>query len=495
MRTDRTVRSNLAVPHRMGPLAFAAVLAFSLVGLAGLAGLPNTASAAPTPPATTPPTASATFPPPAIDYLSAPRHALVVGNSRYPGAHALRNAESDARLIAARLKQAGYATELLLNANRGALFRAIGALADRMKSGGAAVLYYAGHGMEVDGRNLLLPLGAPLDQPAALAQAGLPVDFLITRLKDSGAHVSLVMLDACRNDPAQSAQGSRYRGAGAAGFAPQRPANGMLVAYSTQPGERALDGSGANSPFALALANWINRPGLPVEDVMKQVMTEVRSSTRDEQRPWVASSLIGDFALVPKPGSTARLVPARVGQTNVDGTAARGTASAGTQPATTVNGAALMQWFQNPEAGAQAELTRQIEREARGVNADDLPRLERQARGGSVLAASVLGTAYRKGFGVGPQATRSTRTALKWFELAAKQGMPYAQNELGEMHYLGHGTPRDAAKAKRYFEDAAAQGSMAARLNLLQVQMESGQFSAEQLRGLVEQTVMPARKP
>jgi hypothetical protein len=421
-----------------------------------------------------------------IDYRSAPKFAVVIGNTRYPGRYALHNAENDARLIAARLKQAGYATELFVNADRDTLYQALGRLAEHMKAGGAAAFYYAGHGMQIRGRNYLIPVGAPLDRPDALSQTAMPVDYLITRLKDSGAHLSLVMLDACRNDPDEGGFSGTYRGGGEpAGFVAQKPANGMLVAYATQPGERALDGRGANGPFAQALSNWLTRPGMPIEDVMKHVMTDVRASTRDEQRPWIATSLVGDFALVPAPNKQARLMLARPGR-NVDGTPARGAvpASGEAAPVSTADGKPLLQWFQTAGQDEQMMLTQQIQREAKGVNRDDLPRLERQARGGNVVAASVLGTAYRNGFGAGTQISRSNTIAMRWFRLAAAQDMPYALNELGEMFYLGHGTTRDVAKARRYYEAAAAQGYMPARLNLFQMQAETGQVTPQSLMNM-----------
>lgn len=442
--------------------------------------------AAPAASGTPAPVTSASTRAESIDYRSAPKFAVVIGNTRYPGQYALRNAETDARLIAARLKQAGYATELLVNADRDTLYQALGRLAEHMKAGGAAAFYYAGHGMQIRGRNYLIPVGAPLDRPDALSQTAMPVDYLIARLKDSGAYLSLVMLDACRNDPDEGGFSGAYRGAGApAGFVAQKPANGMLVAYATQPGERALDGRGANGPFAQALSNWLTRPGMSIEDVMKRVMTEVRASTHDEQRPWIATSLVGDFALVPAPNTQASLMLARPGR-NVDGTPARGAAPASSDatPLSTADGKPLLQWFQTAGQDEQMMLAQQIEREAKGVNRDDLPRLECQARGGNVVAASVLGVAYREGFGAGTRVTRSSTIALRWFRLAAAQDMPYALNALGEMFYLGHGTTRDVARARRYYEAAAAQGYMPARLNLFQVQAETGQVTPESLMNM-----------
>jgi hypothetical protein len=107
--------------------------------------------AAPAAAGTPAPAASASTQAESIDYRIAPKFAVVIGNTRYPGRYALHNAENDARLIAARLKQAGYATELLVNADRDLLYQALGHLAEHMKAGGAAAFYYAGHGMRAAG--------------------------------------------------------------------------------------------------------------------------------------------------------------------------------------------------------------------------------------------------------------------------------------------------------------------------------------------------------
>ncbi|MES3024801.1 MAG: caspase family protein [Pseudomonadota bacterium] len=409
--------------------------------------------------------------PTAIDYRQAPKFALVVGNQRYDDGFALPNAERDARLIAARLRAAGYATVLVLNADRATLYAEIGKLATQLKDGGVGAFYYAGHGLQIKGRNYLIPSDAPMRRAAALAPAALPVDYLIERFKDSGAHLSIVLLDACRNEAAAEPGRPVYRGFDATGFVAARPANGMLVAYATQPGERALDGSGDNGPFALALSSWLARPGLPLEQAMKHVMTEVRAATRDEQRPWVASSMVGDFALVPAAGQRAMLYRPRGAKL---AGASRGA------PSPQADGG-MLQWFQNQSVADQMLLVAQIRREAKAINRDDLPGLMRRARGGSVVAQAVLGAAHRDGFGVGRQATRSNVAALAWYRMAAAQKMPFALNELGEMYFLGHGVARDDGQARAYFEAGAAHGFPPAKLNLLQMGAESGKLAPTQL--------------
>ncbi|NYE61650.1 putative caspase-like protein [Duganella sp. 1224] len=356
-----------------------------------------------------------------LPYRSAPKFALVVGNTAYPGKLALRNAERDARLMAHKLTQAGYATELLLNTDRATLYRAVGKLAQQLQGGGAGVFYYAGHGAQLDGANYLIPVDAPLEQPAAIARGSVAVDYLVERMRGSGAHLSLLLLDACRNDPSLPRLGGVYRGLEVTGLAPEQPANGMLIAYATQPGERALDGAGQYGPFAQALAKWLPQPGLPIESAMKMVLTDVRAATRDEQRPWYATSLVGGFALVPASGANPMLRAPATPSSGVR-VSARGADDAA--------GASVPQWFQQGTPEDRALLEREIRARAAVLQDSDLPLLEQQARGGNVVAAAVLGVAYHQGFGSDPAARRSTQAAAGWLALADAQGLPFARSEL-----------------------------------------------------------------
>lgn len=406
----------------------------------------------------------------AVEYRSAPKFALVVGNDRYGEGFRLRNAGRDAELVAARLRAAGYVTRQLGNADRATLLRELGTFASSLGRGGVGAFYYAGHGLQIKGRNYLIPTDAPLNEPERVAGASLGVDYLIERVRTSGAHLSIVLLDACRNEPGLI--GPRYRGA-EAGFAAAQPANGMVIAYATQPGERALDGSGNNGPFALALANWLTRPGVPIEIAMKHVMTEVRASTRDEQAPWVASSMVGSFAVVPAPGARAQLfLPAPGAST---GLAVRGRSpeESGSSATATAGGMEMLQWFQQQSSDAQMLLTREIEQKARLSGADDVPRLLRQARRGSVMAQATLGTAYRDGVGLAARASNNS-AARRWLGMAAQQRLPYALNALGEMHYTGQGDDRNLQQARAYFNEAASLGYIPAKLNLVQVQLDAG---------------------
>lgn len=407
--------------------------------------------------------------PAGFDYAHAPKVALVIGNGDYKAWPRLRNAPADAELMARTFTRLGYRTEQLHDADRAAFNQALGRLTDALRHGGVAMVYFAGHGVQSQRVNYLLPVDAGAFDAARLPSEGMPVDELLRQLRVSGAQASLVLLDACRDDPdvAVTRGGARvrWRGASREGFAdPARVAPGMLVAYATQPGERAEDGSSGHSPFATALARWLPEPALPLGEAMQQVQRDVRAATEDGQRPLIESTLVADFALVPGQAAAAAATP---------GPAAVATAAAPSTP---------LLWFQTADQTRLMNLTADIDHRAGLLDADALPELEHQARHGSAVAQAVLGEAWREGFGVGAQKRRSARQAQVWLRMAARQHMPYAQTELAEMLYRGEGGERRVAEARTLFEAAAAQGYQPAKLDLLQLDLEQGATDPDALR-------------
>jgi hypothetical protein len=228
------------------------------------------------------------------------RVALVVGASAYVAVPHLGNTLADATDIAAALRRLGFDVELVTDPDRAALEAAVRRLGERGSGADAALFYFAGHGVEVSGRNWLLPISArpkaARDLPFEAMDLGLIFDQL-----DGAARVSLFVLDACRDSPfrLQLTQGSR--GVASAGMGAQQAASGMLIAYATAPGTEAADGTGPHSPFTAALLKHIERPGLTVQQVLNAVRGEVRAATRGRQVPWESSALEGDFYLAPFP--------------------------------------------------------------------------------------------------------------------------------------------------------------------------------------------------
>lgn len=232
--------------------------------------------------------------------------ALVIGNGAYPGTP-LRNAVNDARLVAATLRDLGFHVQQLEDA---ALPQMVDGLRDWLANGQDAqtrFFFYAGHGLQFRGQNYLLPVDAVLRSDADVLQRAVNASELGDGLARVPSGVSIVVLDACRNVAhnsvllAASARTRDTRGMSGSdpGLASVLPARGTLIAYSTAPGEYALDGQGTHSAYSRHLAAVMATPGLPVEAVFKRVRVLVARDTGNRQVPWEASSIVGEHCLRP----------------------------------------------------------------------------------------------------------------------------------------------------------------------------------------------------
>ncbi len=230
--------------------------------------------------------------------LSGRRFALVIGNSFYgPSIGSLPNASGDADLIASALREVGFDVEILKNGDQRTMRRAILRLGERIAAGGAGstgLFFYAGHGMQSRGTNYLIPVGADISSEAELEFEGVPADAVLRQMEDARAATNIVILDACRNMPL--ARGFR---SGIRGLARMDAPRGSFIAYSTAPGDVAVDGAGANSPFALALAQRIALPREQIEATFREVRRTVLTATNGAQTPWDSSSLVEPFAFRP----------------------------------------------------------------------------------------------------------------------------------------------------------------------------------------------------
>ena len=219
------------------------------------------------------------------------RYALVIGNSAYKSSP-LVNPVNDASDIAGKLRKLGFEVTLKTNASQKEMLRAITQFGERLVPGSVALFYYAGHGIQAKGRNYLIPIDAEIAGEAAVRSEAVDVDQLLEQL--SPASVSVVILDACRNNPFERS----FRGGGGGGLAQIDAPKGTLIAYATAPGKVAADGTGRNGLYTSQLLKALDQPGIKVEDVFKQVRIKVAQSSKDQQIPWEASSLTGDFYFV-----------------------------------------------------------------------------------------------------------------------------------------------------------------------------------------------------
>jgi len=234
------------------------------------------------------------------------RVALVLGNSNYQNVAPLPNPVNDSSKIAATLKDAGFdVVDSRRDLAAAETRRALRDFADRARDADIAVVYYAGHGIEVDGGNYLIPVDARLERDTDIYDEGLSLDRILIAIEPA-KKLRLVILDACRDNPfartMKRTVASRAIGQGLAKVEPTSP--NVLIAYSAKAGSTAADGDGNNSPFTMALSHHLTKPGLDVRRAFGFVRDEVLKTTNNRQEPFVYGSLGGeDVPLVPAPRS------------------------------------------------------------------------------------------------------------------------------------------------------------------------------------------------
>lgn len=229
----------------------------------------------------------------AVSYANAAeRVALVVGNGAYADAP-LKNPVNDARSIAQLLDQLGFRVIHRENADRSTLRQAIREFGDELGSGKVGLFYFAGHGMQVNGLNYLIPVGTEIQAEFEVPDEGLEAGSVLRSMEAAGNGLNIVILDACRNNPFARSFRSASRG-----LARMDAPTGSIVAYATAPGQVASDGESEHGVYTEQLLQAMAVPGLPIEQVFKRVRVGVQEQTSGEQVPWEESSLVSDFFFV-----------------------------------------------------------------------------------------------------------------------------------------------------------------------------------------------------
>jgi hypothetical protein len=250
--------------------------------------------------------------------------ALVIGNSKYVNVDALPNPANDARVVAKTLRDIGFDVTDGFDLARDGMEQQIREFLRKAENAAVRLFYYAGHGLQVDDRNYLVPVNTRLERASDLSFETIGLDSVLENL-DAASRTNIIILDACRNNPFTKAFASR-NGAGRAfavqrGLAPSNPGGGTLIAFSTKPGAVALDGNGANSPFTEALAHHLRTPGLEVRQMFTRVRADVIAATRGEQYPWDNSGLLSDVYLAGLGKDPGRAEPPRVNTAPAQGAA------------------------------------------------------------------------------------------------------------------------------------------------------------------------------
>jgi len=215
--------------------------------------------------------------------------ALAIGNSAYRTAP-LRNPVNDARAVTKALAEAGFNVVLLEDGSRAGMRRVIREWGDSLSKGGVGLFYFAGHGMQIRGRNYLIPINADVQREDEVEEEAVDANTVLAKMDSARNSLNVMILDACRNNPFQRS----FRSA-AQGLAQMDAPSGTLIASATAPGSVAADGDGEYGVYTKHLLAEMRQPGVAVEQLFKQVRIGVMAETKERQVPWESSSLRGDF--------------------------------------------------------------------------------------------------------------------------------------------------------------------------------------------------------
>jgi hypothetical protein len=229
-----------------------------------------------------------------------PKVALVIGNANYEEG-ALSNPVNDATDMAKALRELGFEVTLWQNQDLRSMENEIAVFSQQLRKGGVGVFYYAGHGVQVQGKNYLIPIGESLDYEESTPHRTLSLNEVVDLMEGAKTQVNIIIIDACRNNPWYRRW---YRATSSNGLAAVgNPPRGTIIAYATKQGSVAADGIGQrNSPFTSALLQYIQTPNLDVQIMFRRVSDSVNITTKEKQEPWTEGNLRGgsDFYLNPQ---------------------------------------------------------------------------------------------------------------------------------------------------------------------------------------------------
>jgi hypothetical protein len=418
------------------------------------------------------------------------KFALILGNGNYVSVKAsLKNPVNDAKLMGTSLEKLGFKVSQHFDLDKAKMRAAVSEFASSLPNGSTAVVFFAGHGMQIAGASYLLPIDMEVTSERSVPVKSYPLKDLLEQVSMSKSSVNVVILDACRDNPFQPAPAVRYRGFKDLGLGPVVAPRGTFVAYSTSPGQLAADGNEANSVYTATLARTILEPKMTLEKIFRKVGDQVRKKTLDVQIPWFESSLTDDYYFLPPEGIVVTggvPLSATVTSKNDKSTSRK------LDPST--NRSDEPQWYRSMSDYEWSRLDFDIQQRVKYMTSDEVPMLEHRAKGGSVVAQTTLGLYWLEGAsritesGTGKvqryQANNSK--ALVWLRMAAKAEFPIAQTELGEMLHRGKGVNRDSKEARRLLASASQANYPRAKLDLWQVDMEEGNAGWDRLPAVIE---------
>jgi len=245
--------------------------------------------------------------------LAENRLALVIGESAYRSVTALPNPANDAKAMSKLLAESGFEVTEAADLSQKEMNEQVGDFASRIAAKGpdtVALVFYAGHGMQIDGENYLVPVDVDPKREADIPLQAVRLNDVLNTLNSVPSRMRILLLDACRNNPFPAINATAGRGLAMVDAKTGAP--GTFLSYSTSPGAEAEDGDGADSPYTTALLAAARTPGLPIEQAFKQVRVAVNKATGGRQTPWDSSSLTDDFEFITGTGPQAALTGAKI---------------------------------------------------------------------------------------------------------------------------------------------------------------------------------------
>ncbi len=443
--------------------------------------------------------------------LADKRVALLIGNAAYAKVGHLANPSNDVAVMKKALTEAGFdIVDARSDLDHAAMISALQTFDETVQGADIAVLYYSGHGIELNGQNYLIPVDARLASDRVVGDEAISLERVLDAL-DAATRLKLVILDACRDNPFSAPmKRSVTRGAPSKGLAKIDPVGfrNVLIAYAAAPGQTALDGDGTNSPFTAALAKYLVTPGLDVQLALRKVRDEVSNATDQRQQPYQTGSIGGDTLPLSKVAAPGEALPPHADETRaVDPeAAARADFALAMQVGTLAMWDAFKQKYPSfypsvvdaerkklaaPDTDRQATLhtapaadvlqpapvTECDRLAARPLDPDhppDAPGVEfAQIDAEHAIPACRAALAQYPGerrfmFALGRalQSAKQYDEAVRLYRQAADAGNASAMNNLGTMYRDSRGVAMDEAEAVRLFRNAADAGNAFAMNNL-----------------------------
>ena len=352
------------------------------------------------------------------------RVALVIGNSTYKESP-LKNPAADARAISKSLESVGFEVITQLDRSKFEMEADIDALTEGLHAGDAVLFFYAGHGLELDNANFLVPVEASIKRKHHITQRCVRADYVTEAMEDSGASLRIVVLDACRNNPFRG-----FTRSGKSGLASMHAPEGTIIAYSTAPGTEAADGEGENSPFAQHFVETlgVEHPlGLEITELFRKVARQVKKDTG--QRAYLNYDASMDRYLVKQPSELV---------------AEKATPKTPKTAPTIADKRKEIELLLKDESDPDDYYRKQ-----------DIKTIRAHADLGIPAAQAQLGFMYLGNKGI----PKELDNAVRWTRKAAKQNNSRALNNLGYMYETAVGVPKDLNAAVKHYRQAVAQGS------------------------------------